>query len=170
MPQANFTFAKQILHCVSNFTGHQAYFTIPVYRNDKQEFDGQLWILSGVYMDILEQIRAWLEIRGYLPGIDSCGLAPGETGLFPLGMEQRSLREDVLGNRVRKMRYTFLLRITAVPGERAARNCLQLQTDAQNFPEPGITLRAEKGRLVKKTSTGLGIYELRLTAEREERL
>ena len=63
---------------------------------DKPEFDGKLWILSGVYMDILEQIRAWLEIRGYLPGIDSCGLAPGETGLFPLGMEQRSLREDVL--------------------------------------------------------------------------
>lgn len=122
-------------------------------------------------MDILEKVRIWLEVHGVLPAVDSCGLTAGETGLFPLGMEQVSVRENVLGNRVRQMRYIFLLRRTAVPGLDAATWLFQLQELAAKDP-PVLgekqQFRAEKGRLVKNTSTGLGIYELRLIAEREE--
>lgn len=124
-------------------------------------------------MDILEILQAWLRSNGVLPEVDKCGLNDGETGLFPLGMEQVTLREDVLGNRVRQMRYIFLLRRTAVPGMDAAAWVMQLQeTAAKNPPQLGVNqqFRAEKGRLVKNTSTGLGIYELRLIAEREETL
>ena len=122
-------------------------------------------------MDIFDLVRVWLKEHGVLPAVDSCGLSAGETGLFPLGMEQVSIREDVLGGCVRRMRYSFLLRRTAVPGTDAAAWLLQLQAlAAKNPPLLGEKqqFRAEKGRLVKNTSTGLGIYELRLIAEREE--
>lgn len=124
-------------------------------------------------MDILESLRAWLQAQGILPEVDSCGLNAGETGLFPLGMEQVSIREDVLGNRVRRMRYSFLLRRTAVPGQDAAVWLLRLQALAANNPPvlgDDQLFQAQKGRLVKNTSTGMGIYELRLIAEREEKL
>lgn len=124
-------------------------------------------------MDILEILQTWLQRNGILPTVDKCGLKDGQTGLFPLGMEQVSSREDVLGNRWRQMRYIFLLRATAVPGTEAAAAILQLQKQAANDP-PQLgekqQFRGEKGRLVKNTSTGLGIYELRLIAEREEML
>lgn len=124
-------------------------------------------------MDIFEKLRGWLENQGILPQVDSCGLTAGETGLFPLGMEQVTLREDVLGNRTRRMRYIFLLRRTAAPGQPAAAWVMQLQEAAGKHPPAlgeGQRFWAEKGRLVKYTSTGLGIYELRLIAEREETL
>ena len=122
-------------------------------------------------MDILELLQAWLAERGVLSQVDGCGLNAGETGLFPLGMEQVSTREDVLGNRVRRVRYSFLLKKTAVPGVDAAAWLLQMQDlAAKNPPRLGENQQfwAEKGRLVKHTSTGLGMYELRLLAEREE--
>ena len=122
-------------------------------------------------MDILEKVRAWLVAQGILPEVDSCGITPGETGLFPLGQEQLWLREDVLGNRVRRVKYTFLLRRSAIAGEAAADWLLQLQEQAaKNSPANLLRFWAEKGRLVKNTGTGLGIYELRLMAEREETL
>lgn len=122
-------------------------------------------------MDIFERVGVWLESRDILPKVDTCGLTAGETGLFPLGMEQVWLRQDVLGGRTRRMRYIFLLRRTAVPGPDAAGWLLQLQDAAgKDPPVLGENQRfwAEKGRLVKNTSTGLGIYEVRLIAEREE--
>lgn len=122
-------------------------------------------------MDILEIVRAWLVAQGILPAVDSCGITPGETGLFPLGQEQLWLREDVLGNRVQRVRYRFLLRRSEIPGDRAANWLLQLQSTAAAQPPEGfLQFRAENGRFVKQTGTGLGIYELRLTAEREETL
>lgn len=122
-------------------------------------------------MDILELLQAWLAERGVLSQVDSCGVQTGETGLFPLGQEQLSYREDVLGNRRRRVRYSFLLKKTAVPGENTAGWLLQMQDlAAKNPPQLGDDqlFWAEKGRLVKNTSTGLGMYELRLLAEREE--
>ena len=124
-------------------------------------------------MDILEIVQAWLAEQGILPEMDCCGLGDGETGLFPLGLEQVSIREDVLGNRYRRVRYIFLLKKTAVPGMNTASWLLQMQTLAATHPPTlGVNQQfwAEKGRLVKATSTGLGIYELRLIAEREETL
>ena len=129
-------------------------------QNDGEEF-----------MDILEIVRAWLVAQGILPETDACGVTPGETGLFPLGQEQLWLREDVLGNRVQRVRYSFLLRRSEIAGEAAAEKLLQLQQQAtKNPPATLAQFRAEKGRLVKNTGTGLGMYELRLIAEREETL
>lgn len=122
-------------------------------------------------MDIFEMVQQWLQKQGILPAVDSCPLTDGETGLFPLGQEQLSCREDVLGNRMRRVRYSFLLRKTAAPGADAAAWLLQMQAlAAKDPPRLGDDRQfwAEKGRLVKNTSTGLGIYELRLIAEREE--
>ena len=122
-------------------------------------------------MDILEILRAWLQAQGILPETDACGVTPGETGLCPLGQEQLWLREDVLGNRVQRVRYSFLLRRSEIAGEAAAEKLLQLQQQAtKNPPATLAQFRAEKGRLVKNTGTGLGMYELRLIAEREETL
>lgn len=122
-------------------------------------------------MDIFDIVRQWLQTQGVLPAVDYCPLTDGETGLFPLGQEQLSCREDVLGNRVRRVRYSFTLRKTAVPGADAAAWLLRMQElAAKDPPRLGKSQQfwAEKGRLVKNTSTGLGIYELRLIAEREE--
>lgn len=122
-------------------------------------------------MDILEILRRWLQERDILPETDVCGVTPGETGLFPLGQEQLWLREDVLGNRVQRVRYSFLLRCRRIPGEAAAEKLLQLQEQAAKEPPRELKqFRAEKGRFVKNTGTGLGLYELRLIAEREEML
>lgn len=122
-------------------------------------------------MDILEKLRQWLGEAEIFPRIDSCQLAPGETGLFPLGQEQLSFREDVLGNVTRRVRYSFSLQRTAAPGFDAARWLLLLQELAAKNP-PRLSddqrFRAEKGKLLKHTSTGLGIYEVRLIAEMEE--
>lgn len=122
-------------------------------------------------MDILEILQRWLEARQILPQVDRCGLQPGQTGLFPLGQQELSRREDVLGNVTRRVRYSFSLRRTAVPGQDSAAWALQLQQlSAGQPPQLGENQRfwAEKGRLLKHTSTGLGIYEIRLMAEREE--
>lgn len=122
-------------------------------------------------MESFERVRAWLGERGILPDTDACGVTPGETGLFSLGQEQLWLREDVLGNRVRRVRETFLLRRSAIPGQDAAKALLRLQEQAAKDPPGGfLQFRAEKGRLVKMTGTGLGMYELRLMFEREETL
>jgi len=122
-------------------------------------------------MDILEILRRWLQERDILPETDACGITPGETGLFPLGQEQLWLREDVLGNRVQRVRHSFLLRCRQIPGEAAAEKLLRLQEQAAKQPPRALKqFRAEKGRLVKNTGTGLGMYELRLIAEREETL
>lgn len=122
-------------------------------------------------MEIFEIVRRWLQEQGVLPATDTCGVTPGQTGLFPLGQEQLWLREDVLGNRTQRVRYSFLLRCSAIAGQDAAGRILQLQALSIKNPPAGILqFRAEKGRLVKMTGTGLGMYELRLTAEREETL
>ena len=122
-------------------------------------------------MENFEMVRAWLREQGIAPDTDACGVTPGETGLFPLGQEQLWLREDVLGHRVRRVRCGFLLRRSAIPGQDAAKALLQLQEQAAKNPPAGfLQFRAEKGRLVKHTGTGLGMYELRLIAEREETL
>ena len=124
-------------------------------------------------MDIFETLLSWLQDNGILPAVDSCGVMPGQAGLYPLGVEMRETTKDVLGNVRRKARYTFLLRCIATVGEDAARKLLQLQdTAAKSPPELGENARfwAEKGKLTKDTGTGTGLYEIRLIAEREETL
>ena len=124
-------------------------------------------------MEIFDILLSWLQDNGILPAVDRCGVKPDQAGLFPLGVQELSRNEDVLGNIRRRARYSFLLRCTAIPGEDAARMLLRLQELAAKDP-PALgqnqQFRAEKGKLVKDTGTGTGLYEIRLIAEREETL
>ena len=116
-------------------------------------------------MEIYENLKRWLEERGLLPAVDRCGYAPESLGLFPQGVRVLKQWEDVTGRKRRKVRYGFLLRLVAVPGEDTALRLLQLQADA-----PAVGFSATDGSLKKAASDGLGIYEIRLSAEREEYL
>lgn len=122
-------------------------------------------------MDILQIVRLWLADQGIDANIDNVQVAVGENGLFPLGQQVLQEREDVLGGIRRRVRYSFLLRHMAIPGEETAQKLLGLQqTATKNPPQLGENqlFRAERGKLQKNASTGLAIYELRLIAEREE--
>ena len=116
-------------------------------------------------MDIYEEIKVWLAGRGLLPVIDGCHHPAGSTGLFPQGVQELRSWEDVVGNRYRKVRYRFLLRLVAPPGEEAARLLLRIQAEA---PQAGIS--ATDGTMKKPGSDGLAVYEIRLSTEREEKL
>ena len=116
-------------------------------------------------MDIYEKLKAWLAQQGAIFDIDRCDHDMGSTGLFPQGVQELKAWEDVVGNRFRRVRYRFLLRIIAPPGENTAQQLLRLQAAA-----PAAGFCAAEGSLKKAGSDGLAIYEIRLSAEREEKL
>jgi hypothetical protein len=126
-------------------------------------------------MEQLEQLKNWL--MGFPlwgespPAVDITGAAPGDCGLFPLGMEVLEHREDVQGNALTRLRQEFLLRRSANRGEDAAAWLLAFQQWAQEnaatAPVFGDRQRlfAQKGRLRNPAQTGLGTYEVTLTIE-----
>lgn len=126
-------------------------------------------------MEQLEALKNWIMTFprwGNAPlTVDITGAEPGDCALFPVGMEQASIRQDVLGQTVRRLRQQFLLRRSAVRGQDAAGWLLEFQRwvaeNAHLAPRFGAQqlLRAEKGRLVTAAQTGLGLYEVRLTVE-----
>ena len=128
-------------------------------------------------MERLEQVKNWL--MGFplwgeaAPGVDITGAEPGNCGLFPQGVELLQSREDVLGNRITSLRQVFLLRRTALRGDDAAGWLAAFQgcvaKNAATAPQFGLRqrFRAEKGRLIAAAPTGVGTYEVRLTAEYE---
>ena len=126
-------------------------------------------------MEQLEQLKRWVMAfpqwgEGALT-VDITGAQPGNTGLFPLGVELLESREDLLGFRQNRLRQSFLLRRTAARGMDAAAWLLSFQqwvaSNAATAPQFGArqTLRAEKGRLIAAAQTGLGTYEVRLIFE-----
>ena len=116
-------------------------------------------------MDVYQELKAWLTEDGTVLDIDHCGRAAGSVGLLPQGVQVLRQWEDVLGNRYRKARYSFLLRLVAPPGELTVELLQLIDSEAA---KRGYT--AQNGKLVKAASDGLAIYEIRLTAEREEQL
>lgn len=116
-------------------------------------------------MDIYEELKAWLVGEGAVLEVDRCGQDSGAVGLFPQGVQVLRQWEDVLGNAHRRVRYSFLLRLVAPPGEAAALWLLRLQAAAA---QKGYA--AQGGKMKKAASDGLVTYEIRLTAEREEHL
>lgn len=116
-------------------------------------------------MEILEEVQAWVAQLMGTAAVDGCGHQPGSLGLFPQGVQVLKTWQDVLGNSYRKVRYRFWLRLVLPPGEAAAKLLLRLQAEA---PKRG--LQATEGTYRKAASDGLAIYEIRLTAEREETL
>lgn len=124
----------------------------------------------GESMEQLEMMRTWL--AGF-PGledtaIDSVGAAPGSCGLFPLGYQEETVTQDVLGGCTVRCRLTFLLRRVMVRGEDAAAWLLRLQQWAAQAVPPAFgeecRVVAQKGSMVKASQTGTGTYAVTLTA------
>ena len=114
-------------------------------------------------MEIYEKMKAWLEGLGFQISVEQCGKPPGSAGLYFLGQKELKTREDLLGNRFRKVRYQFLLRLVMVPEEPMLLQCLQMCQEA-----PKVGIRISETAHKKEGSTGLYIYHIRLDAEREE--
>ena len=135
-------------------------------------------------MEVIERVRQWVQTfpqweAGQLLYIDYTGAVPGNAGLFPLGLEERDRKEDVLGNVTVSCRYQFALYRVASGQEDNAANAawlLEFQDWVRQQSIQGLAptfgdeparerIRAEKGRLKDGSQTGTGIYAVQLTAE-----
>ena len=135
-------------------------------------------------MTDIEKLRQWLLTypawdAGGLLYIDYTDGVPGNSGLFPAGVEEVSRREDLLGNVTVGYRCRFALyRVTAggcENGENAQwllefQRWVQAQSAAGLAPTFGDDparerIRAEKGRLDRASQTGTGTYTVTLTAD-----
>ena len=125
-------------------------------------------------MEYLEKMRAFLQGFPLWQGeakTDCAGPKTGSMGLFPLGVTQLSRREDVLGRVVKRYKAEFLLRRCS-HREEGAGWLLELQkwVMEQECPifgdEPHTEkIRAEKGKLVSASQSGMATYEVKLTVE-----
>lgn len=133
---------------------------------------------EGNDMEILEILKAWLM---NFPGwgdvtlsIDTTDPNPGSCGLFPLGTEELSRREDVLGNLTLRLRQTYSLRRVAVRGEDAAAFMAELSRWICEQPAPQLgadtRIRGEKGRLSSVDHTDTATYEMKIIAEFEKEI
>lgn len=129
-------------------------------------------------MEQLTELKNWLMgFPGWEdnpPAVDCTGAEPGDCALFPIGLEVVSSREDVLGNTVKKLRQTYLLRRTAPRGADSAAWGMEFtrwaNENAGTAPVLGAhqQLRCERSRLISPASAALGTYEVRLTFEYEK--
>lgn len=132
-------------------------------------------------MTILERVRLWLQTYPRWEDtltVDMIPAGPGSAGLFPDGVEERSRKEDILGNRQIRCRLRFTLRRQAVVGDGGEEHAAWLldfqqwvcqQSLAGLTPQLGDvpgeeTMQAEKGSLQKVSPTGIGTYTVTLTA------
>ena len=132
--------------------------------------------------NILEKAVAWLKkcpMWGERLTVDYTDGLPGSVGLFPLGVEEISRREDVAGGVSTHCRCVFHLdRVTEGQQDNTenARWLLAFQDWVRQQSLAGLApvfgheparehIRAEKGRLHKASQTGTAIYRVVLTAE-----
>lgn len=131
-------------------------------------------------MEILEKLKTWLQTFPQWGEVellvDDTAAQPISCGLFPIGVEELSRREDLLGNKSVQCRQTFLLRRIAQRQEEAAawlmafQAWVSQQAHAKTLPAFGDVpgkewIRAEKGRLTAVTQTGTATYEIRIICE-----
>ena len=132
-------------------------------------------------MTILERVRQWLQTYPQWEDTLTVDMIPAGTdaaGLFPGGVEERSRKEDILGNRQVQCRMRFILRRQVSAEEdnesHAAwlldfQQWVSLQSLAGLTPQLGDVpaweqMRAEKGSLQKISPTGIGTYTVTITA------
>jgi len=131
-------------------------------------------------MDDIEKLRDFVTAypdweAGKLLFIDYTDGVPGNGGLFPEGITQVTVREDILGGREVDMRLQVCLyRATAAQAEDAGwllrfQNWVAAQSAGGKAPVFGDVpsrerLYAEKGRLSQRRSGG-NVYSVMLTAE-----
>lgn len=130
-------------------------------------------------MTDLEKMQQWLRS---CPGwedtlqVDTTEPAPGNSGLFPEGLEELSRQEDVLGNLhiVCRYRFTLYRRVSRDGGAADAKWLLDFQNWVQQQNVLGLApqfgdipylerMQAQKGTLKERGQTGL--YAVTLTAE-----
>ena len=135
-------------------------------------------------MNALEKVRQWVQTfpeweEGDLPYIDYTAAVPGNTGLYPMGMEAVETQEDILGGITARCRYRFsLYRVAAGQEDREAdaqwlmafQEWVQQQSLLVLAPPFGDAparerIRAERGGLKGASQTGTGVYTVGLTAE-----
>lgn len=128
-------------------------------------------------MSDLEKMKTWLLSCPYI-GTDVLhteytDAGPGSSGLYPMGMEVISQKEDLLGNRTVQCRYTFLLRQVVPENGTDADRLLQLQQwvqRAEGAPVFGDVpsrerISAENGKMEKASQVGTALYAVTLKAE-----
>lgn len=128
----------------------------------------------------LEKVKAWLATYPYWDGtlqVDYSQGRPPNAGLLPVGLEELSSREDVLGNTLAECRYRFTLRWQMAgqgdDGENAGKlldfqNWVREQSFCGLAPTFGDVpareqLRTEKGGLTAGTQNV--IYTVTLVAD-----
>ena len=131
-------------------------------------------------MEILEKLKSWLQSFPQWGEaellVDDTAAQPISCGLFPIGVEELSRKEDLLGNKSVQCRQTFLLRRIAQRQEEAAAWLMAFQAwvaqqaHAKTAPTFGDVpgdewIRAEKGRLSAVTQTGTATYEIRIVSQ-----
>lgn len=135
-------------------------------------------------MTDLEKVQAWLLTypqweEGKLLYVDYTDAVPGNTGLYPGGLEEVSRKSDVLGNVTVQNRYHFALYRVVTAAEDNAANAqwlMEFQKWVQGQSAAGLApqfgdeparerIRAEKGKLKEVSQTGTGTYVVTLTAE-----
>jgi len=133
-------------------------------------------------MENLEKLRLWLRSfpgwEGQL-SVDYTDAAPINSGLYPLGVEEVSRREDLLGGVTVRCRSRYELRRVSTGQQDstdpaawllAFQDWVRAQSAAHLAPTFGDEpheerIRAEKGKLQKADQTGTGTYAVTLTAE-----
>lgn len=129
-------------------------------------------------MDTLEILKGWLvgfpEWGNAQLHIDITEPDPGSCGLFPLGTEEISRREDVLGNVKVRLRMTCLLRRVALRRDEGAAFMAELSRWIGQRPAPMLgmntRIRGEKGKLASVSQTGTATYEMKIIAEFEKEI
>ena len=135
-------------------------------------------------MTDLEKVRQW--VRSYpkweesgLLYIDYTDAVPGNSGLYPAGLEEVSRHEDILGTVTVKCRYRFHLYRVAAGQEDGLSNAqwlMDFQQWVQQQSAAGLTptfgdvpeqewIKAEKGKLQEVSQAGTMTYVVTLTAE-----
>ena len=129
-------------------------------------------------MDFLEEVRLWLagfDGWGGAPlRIDCLQPGPENGALLPKGLQFLQSREDVLGNRIQRLRCVFLVqRVEHAPKQADAAQLLALQQwvysqcAAGTAPVLGENTRwkAEKGQLAGSKGAGTALYSVELSVE-----
>ena len=109
-----------------------------------------------------QQILHWLRLQ---PGweraeLDALGPCPGDTGLFPLGLQILSRTRDILGNEKSRCRAEFTLAASGAEGPPALPG---LETLPRFGEDQFAQLRL--GRLVKRDKHGIARWEAKLRVE-----
>ena len=135
-------------------------------------------------MTDLEKVRQWVcsypkWCEGEVLYIDHIDAVPGNSGLYPAGLEELSRHTDILGTVTVKCRYRFNLYRVATKQEDDPENAqwmMDFQQWVQQQCAAGLTptfgdvpeqewIRAEKGKLQDASQAGTGTYAVTLTAE-----